>query len=94
MQEIERKYLASPTIKRLIRQRRLTPHTIEQFYTHSDAEKTVRYRKMDDTCYKTVKKGAGIVREEIEKEIPKRTYKKKRKKTSREDHPKNPLYHA
>jgi CHAD domain-containing protein/CYTH domain-containing protein len=35
---------------------------------------------MNDTCYKTVKKGAGIVREEIEKEIPKKTYKKKRKK--------------
>ncbi len=80
MQEIERKYLASPMLMRLIDRYQLTPHRIEQFYTHSDVQKTVRYRKMDDTYYKTVKKGAGIVREEIEKEITKQTYKMKRKK--------------
>jgi CHAD domain-containing protein/CYTH domain-containing protein len=80
MQEIERKYLSSPTLRRLIEDHRLAPHKIEQFYTHSDAQKTVRYRKMDNSYYKTVKKGSGIVREEIEKEIPKKTYKKKRKK--------------
>ncbi len=79
MYEIERKYLAKPTIEAFIDTNRLHEHKIEQFYTHIDADKSIRYRKMDDRYYKTVKKGSGAIREEYEKEIPKKQYKKMKK---------------
>lgn len=80
MYEIERKYLAKPTIRAFLAKHRLTPHRVVQFYTVINNEKSVRYRKLGSKYYKTVKKGSGGIREEREIEISKKRYKKMKKK--------------
>ena len=80
MYEIERKYLAKPTIRTFLAKHRLTSHKLVQFYTLIDQEKSVRYRKSGSTYYKTVKKGSGGIRQEREIEISKKRYKKMKKK--------------
>ncbi len=80
MDEIEKKYLVKPTILNFITQFDLSAHEIAQFYTFISKNKSIRYRKMNDNYYKTIKKGTGAVREEKEKEITKKAYDKKYKK--------------
>jgi len=80
MYEIERKYLAKPTIRAFLEKYRLAPHRIVQFYTLIEQEKSVRYRKLGSKYYKTVKKGSGGIREEREVEVSKKRYKKMKKK--------------
>jgi len=80
VQEIERKYLLQDSILSLIDKHALKKHKITQFYTTITPLKGVRYRKMDDRYYKTVKHGTGPAREEIEKEITKKKFKKRYKK--------------
>jgi len=80
MHEIERKYLAKPTIKAFLAKQSLAPKKLVQFYTVINKEKSVRYRKLGSKYYKTVKKGSGGIREEREIEISKKQYKKMKKK--------------
>lgn len=76
MLEIERKYLLKPTVNQLLAS---LPHTckmIEQYYTKVSQKRSVRYRKIGDKYYKTIKKGKGAIREEIEREISKKLFHK------------------
>jgi CHAD domain-containing protein/CYTH domain-containing protein len=79
MLEIERKYLLKPSVLEL-----RIPGTycvaITQFYTHVSPNKSVRYRSVEGSYFKTVKIGTGGIREEREKEISAKRYKKRQKK--------------
>lgn len=80
MKEIERKYLLKDSITVLIDKLALKKHKIKQYYTTITPSKGVRYRKMDDHYFKTIKKGKGASRDEKEFEITKETFEKKLKK--------------
>ena len=79
MLEIERKYLLKPSVLNL---RMPGTHcvAITQFYTHVSAKKSVRYRSVEGRYFKTVKIGKGGIRQEREKEISQKKYRKKLKK--------------
>lgn len=77
MQEIEKKYLLKETILSLIKAHELQPHKITQFYTKITPTKGVRYRRLDDHYFKTVKYGKGATREEIEEIISQKKFEKK-----------------
>jgi len=80
MKEIERKYLLKDSILSLINKYDLKKHKITQYYTTITPIKGVRYRKMDDRYFKTIKQGIGVSRDEEEFEISKKTFQKNVKK--------------
>lgn len=86
MKEIEKKYLLKDSIISLIDAHDLHGHKITQFYTTITPDKGVRYRRMDDRYFKTIKQGTGASREEEETEIPEQKFHKKFK-----DRIKNPI---
>ena len=76
--EIERRYLFnSCNIKKLLKQKGISYiiAEMEQFYLKATSEETLRFRKEDSHYIKNIKKGSGLVREEIENEISKDEYK-------------------
>ncbi len=76
MYEIERKYLLKPAVLKFLKK---TPHTcrkLTQFYTKVTPEISSRFRRVGKKYFKTVKKGQGGVREEYEKEISEKKYRK------------------
>jgi len=77
MKEIEKKYLLRDSIRSLINEQNLQRHKITQFYTTITPLKGVRYRKMDDRYFKTVKHGTGASRKEKEVEISEKKFQKK-----------------
>ncbi|MEA2046970.1 MAG: CHAD domain-containing protein [Campylobacterota bacterium] len=76
MQEIERKYLLKDSILSLIEKNNLKADKITQYYTTITPMKGVRYRRMGDRYFKTVKHGTGAAREEVEVEISKPEFQK------------------
>ena len=76
--EIERKFLLSPcSIKRFLREQKIRylKIPIEQFYIRSDSEGVERYRGVKGRYIHTIKRGAGLSREEIEHFVSKSEYK-------------------
>lgn len=76
MKEIERKYLLRNSILSFINERNLQKHKIIQFYTTITPFKGVRYRKIDDRYFKTIKHGTGASRKEKEVEISEKKFQK------------------
>ncbi|WP_300362609.1 CHAD domain-containing protein [Hydrogenimonas sp.] len=79
--EIERRFLLYPcSMKRFLKRLGIPYRTvkIEQFYLVADEERVERYRKEADAYVKTLKKGAGLVREETEERISKEDFEKAR----------------
>ncbi len=76
MKEIERKYLLKPSVAQFLKEWPHTCKAYEQYYVDASPKKSVRYRRAGDRYYKTVKKGKGAVREEKEKEISLKKYRK------------------
>ncbi len=74
MKEIERKYLLYPSIDTFLKNIPHSCQNITQFYTKVTPTRSVRFRKIDGKYYKTVKKGQGGIREEVEKEISQKSY--------------------
>ncbi len=74
MLEIERKYLLEPTVEALLSSQKASCKKLTQFYTRVTPQKSVRFRKIGKKYYKTVKIGEGGIREEYEREIPKKEY--------------------
>ncbi len=69
--EIERKFLILETHPGFIAALRERPSKITQGYIHSDSERTVRVRRLDDQGFLTIKgKKVGISADEYEYEIP------------------------
>jgi CHAD domain-containing protein/CYTH domain-containing protein len=82
MMEIERKFLLIPcSMRRLLQERGISYERvrIEQFYIHSDINSAERYRRKGDSYFHTVKRGAGLEREEFEEEIEAGLYLEKKK---------------
>lgn len=77
VKEIERKYLLKDSITAFIKKQNLEHHKITQYYTTITPLKGIRYRKMDDRYFKTIKQGIGASREEEEIEVSQKTYRKK-----------------
>ena len=80
MQEIERKYLLKPAILDFLQDYPSYCKKLSQYYTKVTPELSVRFRRAGDQYYKTIKKGKGAIREEIEKEISRQKYEKNFKK--------------
>ncbi|MEA3433992.1 MAG: CHAD domain-containing protein [Campylobacterota bacterium] len=80
MKEIERKYLLNRSILEFLDQTSTSHKKITQFYIKVTPHKSVRFRKYGSRYYKCTKYGLGGVREEIEKEISQKVYKKNLKK--------------
>jgi CHAD domain-containing protein/CYTH domain-containing protein len=76
MKEIERKYLLKSTVLKFLKKQPHTCKDFEQYYVEATPRKSVRYRRAGDRYYKTVKTGKGAIREEKEKEISKKKYRK------------------
>ena len=81
-EEIERRFLLYPCdIKSFLQKNgfRYKLFKIKQFYLPSSPESSssevIRYRKENRKYIKTVKRGEGLKREEIEKEIDKKEFK-------------------
>jgi len=75
--EIERRYLFnSCNIDKLFKKEGISYiiSNMEQFYLKATSEETLRFRKEDDKYIKNIKRGSGLVREEIEEEIPKSSF--------------------
>jgi len=79
VKEIERKYLLKDSIISLLKKYALKKHKITQFYTTITPIRGVRYRRLDDRYFKTVKHGIGASREEEEIEVTKKKFHKKYK---------------
>lgn len=80
--EIERRFLLYPcSMKRFLKGRGIEYRAvkIEQFYLVADEKGAERYRKEGNRYVKTVKKGAGLVREESEEKISEKDYENARK---------------
>lgn len=76
--EIERRYLFnSCNIKKLLKEKGISYIIVEmeQFYLKATSEETLRFRKEDSHYIKNIKKGNGLVREEMENKISKEEYK-------------------
>lgn len=70
--EIERKFCldSSQLLHRLLEEGlRPTQKELQQVYTHISPTQTKRYRYDGSKVIKTIKKGSGLVREEIEEEV-------------------------
>jgi CYTH domain-containing protein len=81
--EIERKYLLRPcSPKRFLRRLGLVyrRYFIQQYYLPEQNGAYVRYRRRDDTYFKTVKSGEGMVREEHEYQVGKEEFDAQLKK--------------
>jgi len=75
--EIERRYLFnSCNIDKLFKKEGISYiiSNMEQFYLKATSEETLRFRKEDDKYIKNIKKGSGLVREEIEEDISKSSF--------------------
>jgi CHAD domain-containing protein/CYTH domain-containing protein len=75
--EIERRFLLYPCpMKRFLKMQGIGYRAvkIEQFYLVAGAERVERYRKQGDEYIRTLKRGAGLVREEREERITKARY--------------------
>jgi len=83
--EIERRYLFnSCNIEKLLKKNGINYviSSMEQFYLKATSSETLRYRKDEDKYIKNIKKGSGLAREEYEKEVSKKRYKKAKKVNS------------
>jgi len=83
--EIERRYLFnSCNIEKLLKKNGINYviSSMEQFYLKATSNETLRYRKDEDKYIKNIKKGSGLAREEYEKEVSKKRYKKAKKANS------------
>ena len=80
MKEIERKYLLNRSILEFLDKTSTSHKNITQFYTKATANKSLRFRKYGSQYYRCIKHGTGGVREEIEKEVSSKVYKKNLKK--------------
>jgi CHAD domain-containing protein/CYTH domain-containing protein len=77
--EIERKYLLLPCRgKRVLELFGIAykKERLEQFYVSTEASPYTRYRKKGDTYYQTIKSGEGLVRQEKEREVSSKEYKR------------------
>jgi CHAD domain-containing protein/CYTH domain-containing protein len=75
--EIERKYLLKPCApKRFLCSKKILyrKNFIQQYYLPKLDREYVRYRRKNDTYYKTIKSGEGMVREEYESIVPKEEF--------------------
>jgi len=91
--EIENKYLLSYK-KAVDFIKTLSDYSIkdiEQIYFSYSIKSTKRARKVDDKYILTIKKGDGKVREEYEKEITRKRYKKFKKKENRKSYKKKTI---
>lgn len=80
MKEIERKYLLNRSILEFLDKTSTSHKKITQFYIKVTPGKSVRFRKYGSEYYKCTKHGTGGVREEMEKEVSQKVYKKNLKK--------------
>ena len=74
--EIERRFLLIPLrVKRLLKSLNIeySAKRVEQYYLKSKDE-AIRYRKIDNRFIKTIKRGYGLVREEIENRVSEDEY--------------------
>jgi len=83
--EIEKRYLCNgskiiTTLKK--EQISYIITNIEQFYLKATKEETLRYRKDENRYIKNIKRGSGLVREELEVEVSKKEYKEAKAKNS------------
>ena len=74
--EIERKYSIPVELYKRLKNEGLffNKEKLSQFYTNNDSECVIRFRKSDEIYYKTIKKGSGLVRSEIEEQIDQTQY--------------------
>ncbi|WP_201353491.1 CHAD domain-containing protein [Hydrogenimonas urashimensis] len=75
--EIERRFLLYPcSMKRFLKRHTIACRTVKmvQFYLVADDERVERYRKEDGKYVRTLKHGAGLVREEFEERITKEAF--------------------
>lgn len=78
--EIERKFLLNDTkIFEKFKGFICKIDKISQFYTHISQNDEIRYRKKNGKFFITKKAGNGLIRDELEKQITKKEYKKAKK---------------
>ncbi len=78
--EIERKFLLNDTkIFEKFKGFICKIYKISQFYTHISQNDEIRYRKKNGKFFITKKAGNGLIRDELEKQITKKEYKKAKK---------------
>ncbi len=82
--EIEKRFLCKNTVLDALKKDGISYaiFKLEQFYLLATKEETLRYRKDCDSYIKNIKKGSGLVREEIESRVTKKEYKKAKRKNS------------
>ncbi len=81
--EIERKFLLRAcNIEKFLKKRKIqySVKNIEQFYLLISKKESIRCRKIGKRFIKTIKRGKDLAKEEIEKEITKKSYKKCKEK--------------
>ncbi|RUM67364.1 MAG: hypothetical protein DSZ06_01320 [Sulfurospirillum sp.] len=76
---IENKYLLDANIKKILKDK-LPKEKISQFYTKVQLCKEIRFRKIDDKYYKTIRTGSDIRKNTINKKISKKSYQKAKDK--------------
>ncbi len=73
---VEKKYLLNSKVDNLLKLQKIKPKKITQFYTTIQLCKEVRYRKVDDKYYKTVRTGSEVRKNIVDKKITKKIYNK------------------
>ncbi len=71
---IEKKYLLNDSVNSFIKRHKLSKNNISQFYTQVKICKEVRYRKIDDTFFKTVRTGSEVRENIVNKSISHKKY--------------------
>ncbi len=77
---VEKKYLVSDAIERVLAKQTHSKQQISQFYTQVKICKEVRYRKIDHTFFKTVRTGSEVRKNIIDEEISHKSYQKAKEK--------------
>jgi len=71
---VEKKYLLNDRVNALLKSHKLTKQNISQFYTKIKICKEVRYRKIDDTFFKTIRTGSEVRENIVNKAITRKDY--------------------
>jgi CYTH domain-containing protein len=77
---VEKKYILNESIKEQLNLKNIKKESISQFYTNIKLCKEVRFRKVDNSYFKTIRTGSEVRKNIVNKKITKKKYQKAKAK--------------
>jgi len=77
---VEKKYILNASIKEQLAKKNIKKENISQFYTSIKLCKEVRFRRVDNNYFKTIRTGSEVRKNIVNKKITKKTYQQAKSK--------------